>query len=523
MYKLVIIAGPLRGQEYILNNGENIIGKSSEADIQLGIDGISRNHLSITVADDSAYLEDLDSSNGTFVNEKPIKKMTITNGDKIALPNIVMQLVYVEERKIIIEKSSETEEDDDLENSLDSKLMPASVPGKIVYLFKYKFMKVLYGINEEYEWRVLFPLLLSAFVFITISLTVFPVIRDSNDLLREELFIRLNSYADQIARLNARVLEKKNYEQINSDFLEKEPGVSSYELFTLKGRVLRPITRMNDTISDPFSVSARAALKRSLNQKGVGSFYQKVLSDGEIGAARIIHAYNPKTGSVEPEGIIAIRFTPASLTVKASKNKTAYMESLITSAIVAIIFFGIIYYLTTRPIDEIQLQTELAVRGKIRELDGKYLMNELQPLRNSINSMLQRIRELQGQGSDDQFGELEDDKLYVSSLFEMMQGASAPIMVLNSEKNIAHVNPEAEDLTGIRENVSQGESLLDVAKEKGFAATIIELCDLSANNGGTSQKGDYELTGIDYSIYVTTLIGKDNFAKSFYIQFYREA
>ena len=139
-------------------------------------------------------------------------------------------------------------------------------------------------------------------------------------------------------------------------------------------------------------------------------------------------------------------------------------------------------------------------------------------MRNSVNSILQRIRELQNEDSGE-FAELEEDGPYVRRLYEFLQGAQGPVMVLNSEKLIEHINPEGEDLTGMRESTAQGTSLLDSARDQGFAATVIDLCDQSANNEGTDQSEVYELTGKNYAIHVNSLMGKDNFAKAFYITF----
>ena len=90
---------------------------------------------------------------------------------------------------------------------------------------------------------------------------------------------------------------------------------------------------------------------------------------------------------------------------------------------------------------------------------------------------------------------------------------------MDFEKLIEHINPEAEDLTGMRENSASGTSLLDSARDQGFAATVIDLCDQSANNEGTNQSEVYELTGKNFMVHVSCLIGKDNFAKAFYITF----
>jgi nitrogen-specific signal transduction histidine kinase len=114
---------------------------------------------------------------------------------------------------------------------------------------------------------------------------------------------------------------------------------------------------------------------------------------------------------------------------------------------------------------------------------------------------------------------IEEDAPYVRSLLEFVRGAQGPVMVLNSEKNIEAINLEAEDLVGIRQNASQGQSLLDAARDQGFAATLIDLCDQSANNDGVNQNEVYEIGGKDITVNVVAMMGKDKFAKAFYVTF----
>ncbi|MBL6988631.1 MAG: FHA domain-containing protein [Bacteriovoracaceae bacterium] len=521
MYKLVIVAGKLRGQEFELAEGENILGRDPDADISIDVPGVSKKHLSVTVTEDAMYVEDQGSANGTFLNGKMIKRATVKSGDKIALPNLIIQVVLVKEKKIIIHKEVESDEDG-AQLALDgSNEVPVGLIAKIKHKFKYKLMLLLYGINEEYEWKILIALILTLFVFVTITLTIFPVLQDSKKLLLWETAKRGEHFADEIARMNAVALEQNNLDNVNTNFLEKEQGVASYELFDLEGRIVRPIGQLNDFISDTFSIQAR---EWAVNVKGEGtSIIKKMLPGGQIGIAGRIMAYNAKSGAMEPVGIIAIRFRPKSLAIEAAKNSKAYLESLTTSALVAVLFFGVIYFLTLRPIEELTLQMEEALRGKRKGIEGKYLMGELDSLKNAVNTTLQRIRELQSDGTEEEFGEAEDDAPYVTSLAEFMNGAGVPVMILDSSKNVQRLNVDAEDITGIRMSVSQGQNILDVAKERGFAATLIELCDNSANNGGTSQDGSYELTGRNFNLYVTSIMGKDNFAKAFYITFIQES
>jgi len=517
MYKLVVVAGKLRGEEYELESGDNTLGRDDSCSIPFPVNGVSKQHLSITVTGDVAYIEDLGSSNGTFLNGKIIKRATVKNGDKIALPDTIIQVVFVEEKKIVIHKKVEEEEDED-EEYLKGGNMPDSPLGKILHVFKFKVMPVIHGINEEYEWRILFAILLAIFVITNVTLTILPILNDSKKLLLHETAKRGAHYAEEIGRINARALEQNNLDRVNTNFMDSEDGVHSYALFDMEGRIVRPLAKLNDWISDPFSVQVKDWANGTKDSDGK-KVYKKLLDGGMIGIGKKIMAYSTSSNSLEPVGIIAIRFAPRSLAVEATKSSKAYLESLVTSFIVSIIFFAIVYYLTIRHFDEMKYQIEESLRGKRRNLESRYLMDELNKLRDSVNSVLQRNRELLNEEVDSEFDDGETDDMYTNMLGEFIRGASGGVIVLDSEKNVCFINSEAEDITGIRESSAQGQSILDVSREKGFSGTIIDICDNCANNSGTNQTDEYELQGNNYEIHVAGIVGKDGFTKAFYITF----
>lgn len=520
MYKLVVIGGKLRGKEYHLEEGENVLGRDADCNVHFPVQGVSKKHMSITVTGDVAYIKDLGSSNGTFLNGKIVKRGTVKNGDKIALPDSILQIVHVKEKKKVVKKKAAKSVDQE-EEFYSGGAAPDNLPGKIKHTFKYKIMTVLHGINEEYEWRVMLGILLTIFSVLAITLTIFPVLQDSKSILLYETAKRGAFYADVISRTNSRALEQKQLDSVDASFLENEDGVKSYELFDMEGRIVRPMALLNKYIADSFSVEAFDWAKKTKDDGG-GSVLRKLLSDGEIGIGKKIMAYDTRAGRLTAVGVIAIRFQPKSLAVEATKSSKAYLESLTTTGLVAIFFFAFVYYLTVRPLEEMRFQIEEALRGKRKSLESSYLMEEVSGLRNTINSLLQRIRELNKE-DDGEFEEMEDDEQYVTALGEFMRGAGVPSMVLDSQKNVARINVDAEDLTGIRESTAQGMNILDVSREKGFAATLIELCDNSANNSGTNQSGEYELTGVQYSIHVVSMLGKDGFAKAFYVTFLKDS
>lgn len=517
MYKLVAVGGKIRGQEIILEEGTNTIGRGQDNEHVLSIEGISKKHMSITVNGETAFVEDLGSSNGTFINGKLIKKQTVKGGDKIALPNVIFQIVYVEEKKKIIKKKiAKATEGTGSESSIDQEVMPNDPLGKLKFVFKTKVMSVLYSFNEQYEWNVILGILIFLFLCTNIGLTIGPVLIDSRAILESEVKARGAQFASEVARTNAGALSRGDLDKLNTSFLDSEvEGVDSYELFDLEGRIVRPISKKNSYVNDSFSVNAINHFK---DEKNVNTVMARHLSEGEVGIAKAILAYQVQTGRSMPVGIIAIKFKPKSLQAEAANNSYAYLKSLIITSIVGIIFFGMIYYLTIRPLSEMRTQIEEVLRGKRKELASNLLMFEIHPLRSTINSILQRIRELQNEDTGE-YQDIEDDAAYIRTLSEFLRGAQGPAMVLNSEKLIEHLNPEGEDLTGLRESSASGTSLLDSARDQGFAATVIDLCDQSANNEGLNQSEVYELTGKNYNINVTALMGKDGFAKAFYVTF----
>lgn len=83
--KLVICNGGFDGMEYPITAEETLIGRNPTTDITLLDDGISREHAIILydAENDSYLLEDLQSTNGTQVNGKRVRSVTLADGDEL--------------------------------------------------------------------------------------------------------------------------------------------------------------------------------------------------------------------------------------------------------------------------------------------------------------------------------------------------------------------------------------------------------------------------------------------------------
>ena len=87
MARLIIINGPQAGAEFILKEGENEIGRQPECRISLADPKTSRSHARITLGSGGfCSVEDLGSSNGTFMNGTPLAPRSprrLSEGDEL--------------------------------------------------------------------------------------------------------------------------------------------------------------------------------------------------------------------------------------------------------------------------------------------------------------------------------------------------------------------------------------------------------------------------------------------------------
>lgn len=85
---------------YLVREGSNILGRSNDADFRLPDTGVSRQHAEITWDGEVAVLVDLQSTNGTTVNDEPVDNWMLADGDVITLghSNIEVRIVGAQDQ-----------------------------------------------------------------------------------------------------------------------------------------------------------------------------------------------------------------------------------------------------------------------------------------------------------------------------------------------------------------------------------------------------------------------------------------
>jgi pSer/pThr/pTyr-binding forkhead associated (FHA) protein len=100
MSKLALrfISGKYKGGEFVLPEGRDvIIGRSSDLDVTLMEDMVSRRHAVLRVQGGRIEIQDRGSTNGTFVNGEKISKAQVGKGDRILIGTSIMKVVEADE------------------------------------------------------------------------------------------------------------------------------------------------------------------------------------------------------------------------------------------------------------------------------------------------------------------------------------------------------------------------------------------------------------------------------------------
>ncbi|HLK37655.1 MAG TPA: GGDEF domain-containing protein [Polyangiaceae bacterium] len=90
---VIVIYGPDLGKRLQLGTAPFEIGRSAGNDLFLDQESISRHHARIAFDGKQYWVSDLNSTNGTFVNDEPIREQRLRDGDQIRVGRSILKFM----------------------------------------------------------------------------------------------------------------------------------------------------------------------------------------------------------------------------------------------------------------------------------------------------------------------------------------------------------------------------------------------------------------------------------------------
>jgi pSer/pThr/pTyr-binding forkhead associated (FHA) protein len=117
--KLKVQAGSNAGKEIPVPMSRFLIGRSEECQLRPKSDAISRNHCTILINGEDVLVRDLNSRNGTFINDERVTDdLPLKDGDKLKVGKLEFEVLIKHEKKVPTVPDSDTKsEKKDAENS----------------------------------------------------------------------------------------------------------------------------------------------------------------------------------------------------------------------------------------------------------------------------------------------------------------------------------------------------------------------------------------------------------------------
>src|SRR4030095_6279621 len=96
-FEFVVRSGKDIGRTVMVSAGQTIaIGRLKDCDVVIADEAASRRHCTPTAREDDCTVTDLQSANGTFVNDKRIVTAALAKGDKLRIGSTVFELIDID-------------------------------------------------------------------------------------------------------------------------------------------------------------------------------------------------------------------------------------------------------------------------------------------------------------------------------------------------------------------------------------------------------------------------------------------
>lgn len=463
MIQLKVLKGPNRlGEEIDVQSGKTLlVGRAQGCDLQLVSFGVSKQHCKVTALPGGRLeVEDLGSSNGTFVNGVQVQKYIVKPGDSIALSSFVMQIQWKPDvlpstllntpaaAANIINAKFEAEEEAKSFKPVKEKTSVESQIGLWI-----DPLREILSVHK----LVFFGFLM--WTFLTILLSVIPFSKKSNLKIQENSVEIGKLYARQLARINQKaVIEQRNSEIL--DTIDAQPGDTkgvkmAYILDAQRSRIIAPITQAGNTLPNAAAVEA-------IKQRGEWWYYDTVEKIAYISAPILV-------GTTEGNNIIAatafVVFDPSHDLFSFAKILEAALSSLIILLAFSLVAVFVYQRFIINPVEQLSISLEKAVISGHAFEKTKVIWKDLNDVSEKVDVILGRLPQNDNGG----------DQLSADWAILVAQSAPGAAASFDDTLKVTEWNLEMQNISGMRREYAVNADLAVASRDVAFEGSVREL------------------------------------------------
>ncbi len=521
MYRLTVIAGPsnaqpARGSSFAVGAGTFSIGRHSQNQIVLESGNVSKRHCVLVVDNTRVAVEDQGSSNGTFVNGKLSAKRDIQAGDRISVGEFVLELtssapaLAAPKSNVVAFPSSPTAPAPApaaplfVDSTAEDAPMPKDPLGKIKYHFDRYVLPYFFSFNERYEWRIVIGSLFGLYLALNLFISLSPLMAEQERAVDREISQRARVIAREIAERNTAAIAAKADSKLDLGSFEKAWGVRVAVIIDMENRILAPSTKAGNYFLNPPGAAGIAVKASKLFQKEKqDAFVTKVDSDSIV-AIEPIQVLNPALGKNQTRAMAVVALDATLSAVEGGELWLVYAHTLVLSIVVGLFVFYLIYRITLRPFQEMNQKVDQVLRGEHVEFKPSVYFGEIEPLWDLVDSALKRVPrndESIGAGADGARGISSSD--LAGPLRTIASSSKNGVAILDEERKILYINSIFEEITGVRNESSEGQALTAVCRDQAFSSLVSDLCERAAP-GTEGSAEEFDFSGILFQIQVVS-------------------
>lgn len=521
MWTIRFLNGQLAGQEMHLQEGQYTLGRAEECQITIPDPGISKKHLQMEVSEDGIFIEDLNSSNGTFVNGVKVQESKIKPQDKISLYQCTFDMVRHSGN---LQPASAAQPTAYPPNQLP--FPAAGTPGAQPHMSPYghppatgtgspsaepalkltlknwfkNYMDsvVLPGVYKLPSWLELKLVIAGFLVFFVVVMTALssvPLIRILNSSVEQESMNHAETIATVLAQENRESVKNKIHSSASVEYALRRPGVTkAFIINAADGRILAPSEQAHTYSKLPFINEARKKEAISV----------KKLDSNTVAAMVPIQFFNSQTNTHRAAAYAAVIYNIGALAYGNKRVLSLLVQTCFIATILGVLLFFFLYKMIEYPIVNINKQLDSALKDDTLDVKTDYQFTPLQTLASNINSALSRISAAQ----DNSQSLIEYDRQNeMNHLIEMI---GYPTLGINLDTNkIEGISAHFEEETGI-----SSERILNCAIEdiddQALKLNITGLLEKVNQHSNEIATDNLEFSGVEFQLSAKGIYGKDH-------------